>query len=128
MKHTIALLALILSITACTPSMAPESQQVKTEQYFGRSSTSGDITDAQWEQFRDEVLKEKFSGYTELDADGYWTGTNNESVSEKSKVIIYLHENRAEENAKIDSVKSAYKTQFDQESVLEISTIVEAEF
>lgn len=106
-----------------------QDQQIKTELFFGRSIPEGGVvTDSMWESFRENVLKDYFSGYTEVDAEGYWTNGAGASESEQSKVVIYLHNDTRDEYAKIDSVILIYKSEYEQESVLQIHTDVEAEF
>ena len=103
-------------------------KMIQTEIYFGLSNSDGDISEKQWNSFRIKTMDKFFDGYTVVDCKGFWTSSSGQSVHENSKMIIYLHKDDDLEFRKIDSVIYAYKTQFKQESVLEINKEVDASF
>lgn len=114
---------LFLFLAACSTG-----KQVKTELYFGRDNDEGGVTDEQWTAFRNQTLAPVMTGFTEVDAKGYWIGEGNKVYNESSKVIIYVHEATPAEESKLDSLIQVYKTQFDQEAVLQIDQKVRFTF
>ncbi len=102
----------------------------ETALYFGLSSPNGPVSDADWQGFRDVMLVPAFSeGFTVIDGDGFWSNPDtNHAVSEPSKVVIHVHERRKTDNEAISQVIDAYKTEFQQLSVLRVDTPVCAEF
>ncbi len=104
--------------------------QHETALYFGLSGPDGVIGDNAWAAFREEHLVGQFSdGFTVLGGSGHWRDLDTgEGVSESSRVVLLLHEGRAEDDAAIEAVAEAYKTRFDQQSVLRVDTAVCATF
>lgn len=121
------LLLFLVSTTSCGGLKMGESF-VKTELYFGQIQNGSEINTSEWSEFKTSTLNTYFEGYTELDAQGFWTNANGESVSEKSKLIIYLHQGTKEDYVKIEKIITAYKLKFKQESVLKINYKVRGKF
>ncbi|WP_066632932.1 DUF3574 domain-containing protein [Labilibacter marinus] len=114
-KLLIGVAILPLLISSCT-----QHQHIQTDLYFGLSTKTDEITPDQWNSFKTQTLDEALSGYTQVDAQGYWQSASGEKYRENSKLIIYIHEDSSAEFNKLDSIIHIYKTQFNQESVLEV--------
>jgi len=89
-----------------------------TDLYFGKNTPDGPVSDIEWENFKDSVLSKSFSGLTEIDASGFWTGQDGIMVSENTSIIRIVTANTSYEINKIDSIITLYKDKFAQESVL----------
>jgi len=90
------------------------------ELYFGRSIEGrGDVTDAEWERFRTEVITPNLpDGYTVLDGTGAWQDPKTHTtISEPTKVMVAALPDTAATAAAIERVRSAYEKAFKQISV-----------
>lgn len=95
---------------------------LRTELYFGLSWPDGRrISDGQWQTFLDTCISPRFpAGLSVLPARGQWQMATGEKVQEHSRIVTILHPPAA--RARLDTVVAAYKTRFDQEAVLRVST------
>jgi len=100
---------------------------IKTELFFGLSKPDGGIvSDSEWKKFVDEHITPRFrEGLTIVDANGQWMDKKGEVIKEKTKIVILLHSGNEEANAAIEHIRDKYKTLFEQEAVLRISTYTE---
>lgn len=92
----------------------------RTELFFGLSRSVGaDISEAEFAGFVDTKVTPRFpDGLTLVDGDGQFRGSDGEVIKEGSKLLILLHGGSNAESKKIEAVRTDYKTQFQQESVL----------
>jgi|WetSurMetagenome_2_1015567.scaffolds.fasta_scaffold507533_2 hypothetical protein len=105
-----------------------QQKMIQTDLYFGLSNADGPISTDQWDSFKTATIDKYFDGYTEVDCKGFWKNDAGVSLNESTKLIIFIHNKSSDEFEKIDSVISLYKTQFDQESVLQVNKKISAEF
>lgn len=117
--------AMMLGLTAAgtaaptTPSAvdaAPGESYKRTELYFGGNRPDGTvITPVQFELFLDEEVTPAFpDGLTWLPAHGQWMGGK-----ESSYLLILLYpQNNRQANREIEEIRTDYKSQFQQQSVL----------
>lgn len=93
----------------------------RTELFFGLSRKGGpDVTEEEFARFLREVVTPRFpDGLTVLAGDGQYRTSANVIVRERSKVLVLLYE-RADRgaSARIEEIRRAYSSAFDQESVL----------
>ena len=84
--------------------------------YFGGSRPDGgQVTPAEFELFLDKEVTPVFpDGLTWLSAHGQWAGGKEESY----QLILLYPRDKAGANREIEEIRSDYKAQFDQESVL----------
>lgn len=96
----------------------------RTELYFGTDITGGGkVSEADWNKFlADEVTSRFPDGLTVLEGYGQFKDSNGKIVREESKVLILLYPKKARNsvNQKIEEIRTAYKKQFQQESVLRL--------
>ncbi len=123
----VTFIALTLLFFACS-SAKFQSNYIKTELYFGLSKKNGVVTEQEWNAFKVDFISKKFSGYTELKSKGFWTNPKGETVSENSRLIIYLNKGTTADSIAIAYVIDNYKQKFNQESVLKIEKPVKANF
>lgn len=105
---------------ACPEGMDP---YVEYRLFFGRSTADGMVADADWDAFLASEVTSRFpEGLTVLDAYGQWRSSSGELLREHSKVVLIVAPpgGAAKEHAR--SIADAYKSRFDQESVLLVVT------
>jgi hypothetical protein len=125
---TFALLGILL-LQGCTNIYRNNDDFVQTELYFGQSSVNREITPKQWQNFVDKSIAINFKeGFTIFDAYGQWMYEPNKISREKMKIVLILHKNNSQTDIKIKQVIKEYKKQFDQLSVLCVTTPVKYSF
>jgi hypothetical protein len=116
---------------ATRPGAATEWR--RSELYFGvgdRDDPSTRIDDARWQAFLDREVTPRFpDGLTVFDAYGQWL-FRGQATPERldSKVLVILHPDTAEDRAKIDAIRSAWKAETGHQSVLWASQVSEVSF
>jgi hypothetical protein len=93
--------------------------QVRTTLYFGTDRPKGSVSELEWQMFlRDEVTTRFPAGLTAWDAQGQWRTQDGSVANERAKVLLIVHPDTADANAKLQAVITKYRKNFDQESVL----------
>jgi len=107
---------LLVATGGCATSL------MRSELYFGASRTNGpDVSQADWQSFVDDVITPRFpDGLTVLEGNGQWRMKDGSLAKEKSRIVILVHSNSAQDRKKLDEIRDAYKSRFAQEAVLEI--------
>lgn len=135
----LAMLIAILGLTtAATTAGASQSTQAaashgspfhRTELYFGRDRPGGEVSEAEFAHFLDvEVTKRFPDGLTLLDALGQFQD-GGQVIKEKSKLLILLYPlNDRQADRRIEDIRTAYKVQFQQTSVLRVDTLEQVSF
>lgn len=139
----VAVLALLIGFLGVLPAAnaatAPDLQQAsvsqgktfhRTELYFGRNRPGGEVSEAEFQHFLEvEVTKRFPDGLTLLDGLGQFQDSAGTIQKEKSKLLILLYplSDRGAER-KIEDIRSAYKGQFQQESVLRADSLDRVSF
>jgi hypothetical protein len=126
MKARVAIAAAGLLLAGCQtaapPPLCPAGQDyVRTAQlFFGRNiGDEPKVTEADFRRFMDEEVTPRFpDGLTVLDGGGQWRGASNQLVREASKVVLVVLPKGRSADAKVEAVRTAYKSRFHQESVL----------
>jgi hypothetical protein len=126
-----ALGAVILSFvlvgcaTAPPPPACPAGQEYRhtAQLFFGRNvGDKAGVSEADFRRFVDEELTPRFpDGLTVLDGGGQWRGEENRLIREASKVVLIVLPKGREVPGRIETVRSAYKARFRQDSVLLIT-------
>jgi hypothetical protein len=115
--------ALMVGLTAAgtatsdtAPATAPGDPYKRTELYFGGSLPDGTvITPTDFELFLDKEVTPAFpDGLTWLAAHGQWMGGKEDSYV---LILLYPYGDR-HANREIEEIRTDYKTQFEQQSVL----------
>lgn len=90
---------------------------------FGMNSPSGPVDDAQWQAFLADTVTPRFpDGLTIYRTQGQWRGASGEVEREESRVVEIVHGDDAEGRKGIAEISAEYKSRFEQEAVLVIST------
>jgi hypothetical protein len=95
----------------------------RTELYFGTAKADGVVSEAEFRGFVDRYVTPRFpDGLTLLKGDGQFRGADNQVVKEQSFVLILLYPYDTFDTAsrRIERIRTLYKEQFDQESVLRV--------
>jgi hypothetical protein len=125
---------LILSSTSTLPAQqtaaAPATAVVRAENYYrtelymGMSIPGGSmVSDDAWEKFLGDVVTPLFpDGFSVLAGRGQYREASGVIAKEPSHVLVFLYKkaDRKAAGAKIEKIRSEYKRQFSQESVLRV--------
>ena len=123
-----------LALAACAPqapSCAPPSVPATGfEVYFGRDKPGGEVTEAEWQGFVDEILSPRFpDGLTVLDAKGLWRDPRSGKVlGERTKLVLLVAPDGAAARPVIEAAVADYQRRFDQHTVLRLERPVCAIF
>ena len=93
----------------------------ETRLYLGQSIPDGrQVEPERWRGFLDEVVTPRFAaGYTVLDGTGFWRDrVSAETVTERSKVLVVLHDDEPADRRALEEIAAAYIARFEQQAVL----------
>lgn len=96
---------------------------VRTELFFGTAKPRGVVSAKEFRRFVDECVTPRFpDGLTLLKGDGQFRGEANVTVKDRPFVLIllYPHDGFDQSSQSIERIRTLYKEQFDQESVLRV--------
>jgi len=119
----VVFLALALGGCAMLPPQACPAGMTRAataELFFGRNvGASEGVSDAAWKDFVDTEIAPRFpDGFTAGDADGGWRSRDGTIIRERSKRLFIVLAGKADEQAKLEAIRAAYKVRFHQESVM----------
>jgi Protein of unknown function (DUF3574) len=128
----------LLGLTNAALSNAPTSQLAslssinlwnRSELYFGSGKPDGSsVTEKQFRQFVDSEVTPRFpDGLTLLTGYGQYKNSSGKIVKEQSFVLVILYQGK-EANQKLESIRTAYKRAFKQESVLRVDDTTRVSF
>ena len=121
----IYLIILLFVLTGCAANMQ------QTSLYFGQAKPQGGfVTAAEWNSFVQQYISRRFAaGFSVIKVDGKWQDTQtHQLISEPTYLVLILHKRSKQLSAAIDSLRSQYKTLFNQQSVLRTDQQVKANF
>ena len=110
--------------------LTQECPTVKIEMFFGLSfPEGGSLTESDWKNFTASHITPRFpDGLTVYDANGQWLNASGALSKEGTKIVVLITDNSREKFLLVDEIREAYKKRFRQESVLLVSTCVNASF
>jgi len=99
-----------------------DAAMASLELLFGMSRKDAEpISDAQWQGFVDEEVTPRFpDGLTVIPGYGQWRSQSGGIAKESSRVMIIWYEPKPDSEASIEAIRKAYKTRFNQESVMRV--------
>src|SRR5689334_5594016 len=108
---------LLLALGALSPldrakaQTQPTADTLKSEIYFGSHMVDGQMVgDQAWEEFVTQVIGPRFpAGLSILDARGRSGAT---AVLDRVRVLVLVHPNSPEAQARLDAIKAEYKKRF----------------
>ena len=94
----------------------------RTELLFGLSRATGpDITEAEFQKFIDTEVTPRFpDGLTLLTGNGQFKDSGGSIIRERSKLLVLFYPLNKPRSRLVDEIREAYKTAFQQESVLRV--------
>ena len=124
MNRWLALVAL-LGLAGCAsvrPQACPAGQdQVRTAQLFLGAKPPAKLSDADLRAFVDREVTPRFpEGVTVVDGGGQWKGSADQLVREAAKVVLIVLPAKGDAIARIETVRTAYRARFKQDTVIVI--------
>ena len=97
----------------------------RLELLFGLTLKDGNkISTAEWQSFVDAEVTPRFpEGLTVLRGYGQWRTKNGVIARVFTQVLVVWYRPDADSEAKIDAIRSAYKAQFTQDSVMRVDSV-----
>jgi uncharacterized protein DUF3574 len=93
----------------------------RTELFFGLNMPGGVVSQEAFQGFIDRQVTPRFpDGLTVVDGKGQFRGASGDLEKEDSKVLILLYPFAKESSQAIEDIRAAYKSAFEQESVLRV--------
>jgi hypothetical protein len=96
----------------------------RTELYFGTDKPGGGkVTAEEWDKFLEADVTPRFpDGFTVLEGYGQFKDSGGKIVREASIILVLFYPKKQREavNTKIEELRTNYKKQFNQESVLRV--------
>lgn len=129
MKLNVLAAALTACLLAAAPAAAqsphwPDYNTLQTQMFFGMNSADGDgVSEQEWATFVREVVTPRFpDGLTVLSAYGQGASTPPATgvEAENAKVLVIVHENTNEAQAKFSEIKAEYRARFGQKGVFHV--------
>ncbi|HTR83698.1 MAG TPA: DUF3574 domain-containing protein [Reyranella sp.] len=118
-------MALLLGACAQQPPPAacpaPLEPAVEVDLYFGLAKKKGEVSPAEWAAFLDREVTPLFpDGLSVVDIYGQYRDAPDHISHERSKLLVVIVFDPAGLEAKVQAIVDAYKTRFDQKSVLQV--------
>lgn len=94
----------------------------RTELFFGLSRATGpDVTEEEFQDFVDDEVTPRFpDGLTLLSGIGQFKDSAGTTVQEGSKLLILLYPFNKQNNLAVEEIRTQYKEDFQQQSVLRV--------
>jgi hypothetical protein len=97
---------------------------IQDDLYFGRSRPGGIISEQEFQKFLSQEITPRFpEGLTVVDATGQFRNRKGVIIKEPTKIVILIHPNSQKKNQAIQEIINLYKSRFNQESVLDVTSI-----
>ena len=105
-------------------------RMTQAQLFFGRDIQRRTmVTDAQWRDFLDQEVTPRFpAGFSVSDIYGQYRNVAGQIAREQSKELLIISQGDASDDAKLNAIRDAYKSRFNQESVLLVESPVCAGF
>ena len=105
-------------------------KMIRTELYFGTAMEDGTVVSTKdWQRFLDNEITPRFSsGLSVIDVSGQWMMASGEVIREKSRAVLLIHTNSAENEQAISEIIQAYTERFSQEAVMRVSSVAKVKF
>jgi len=98
---------------------------VSTELIFGLDRHGTPIPEADFQAFVDAEVTPRFpDGLSIIDVKGQYRMSTGQIIKEPSKLLLVYHDGSKQNSQKLEDIRTAYKAQFEQESVLRTDEII----
>jgi hypothetical protein len=122
---------LVLAVALCgcasmSVCRSGEQASVHDTLYFGTGRPDGGVVSVgEWTRFLETVVTPRFpQGLTVSEVSGQWRGNDGSIVRESTHVLQLVHPDDAASEELVVEIAQTYKTQFEQEAVLRVSSRV----
>lgn len=128
MKSRLAVALLPFALAACSTvhtSACPAGSKPAAQEliYFGTQTPSGQVTPGQWTEFVDQVVTPRLpNGFTTWPVSGQWQSATSGIVKEPSYVLNLVYQPGQVQDSAVDQIIAAYKSKFQQEAVLRVTS------
>jgi hypothetical protein len=97
----------------------------RLDMLFGTSRPEGPpITEEEWASFLDAEVTPRFpAGLTTPRGLGQWRSSDGRLAKEQTHVLVIWHEPSPRANADFEAIRSAYRSRFQQESVMRVDSV-----
>lgn len=93
----------------------------RVELIFGARWKRGPITPKMWKRFLAEEVTPRFpDGLSTFDIGGQWRNAKGEIVKLPSRILLIWYSPSPDASVKIDAIRDAFNSRYDQESVMRI--------
>lgn len=138
MRCTFVILAAASALSACAPTprlvspvpapaqtcQAGSSLMNRVELIFGATWKRRPITQSMWKRFLAEEVTPRFpDGLSTFDIKGQWRNAKGEIVKLPSRILLIWYSPDPGASAKIDAIRDAFNTRFEQESVMRVDGV-----
>ncbi len=119
-------IVVLASLCACASLQMPAcggsgTRAIEDTLYFGSARPRGEVTEADWSEFLRGIVTPRFpQGLTVYAATGQWLGTGGVAVTEATRVLQIVHPDSAADETRVTQIIAAYRSQFEQQSVLRV--------
>lgn len=122
-------LALMLGVPGCAtsrPHVLPHEQTAIADTlYFGSVKPNGVVSDEEWQAFVAKEITPRFpQGLTSWQASGQWLSSVGVLQRERSFILYIVHPDTSKDERAIRKIIAAYRSAFQQESVLRVRSPV----
>ena len=125
-------------LSACTPPVtqtaasaceAPLKPALQVDLYFGLAVKGREISGAEWAAFLNEEVTPRFpDGLSVIDVAGQYRNPAGHISRERSKLLVVVVVDAPAHRPKVQAIVDAYRSQFDQLSVLRVEHAICAAF
>jgi hypothetical protein len=102
---------------------ATATRMARLELLFGMTKSDGrNVAEFEWQTFVDKEITPRFpQGLTVMSGIGQWRNSAGTITRERSRMLVVWYSSRSDESeADVEAIRSAYKAQFGQESVMRV--------
>jgi hypothetical protein len=100
---------------------APLKAALQVDLYFGRDMAKGEVSESDWAKFLNEDVTPRFpEGLTVMDGRGQYREPSGQITRERTKVLVIVLFDAANQLGKVREVASTYARRFGQHSVFQV--------
>lgn len=112
---------------------AKTANWVDTQLYFGlgpADDTTKGVSEADWRAFLDKEVTSRFpAGLSVVDVYGQWQGKDEKAPERiRSKMLVILYPRTADNSARIEAIRAAWKQKTGDQSVLKVTQPADVSF
>jgi len=108
------------TLETAAPACPAGQEHLRTAQLFlGGQAGAAAVPEAEIRAFVDREVTPRFPhGVTVLDGGGQWRGAENQLIRQAQKVVLIVLPARGDTQKRLQAIRTAYRTKFQQDSVV----------